>query len=203
METKSYLKIDGDQIVEVNHELIRSLRKSPMPTLSEHLDKAVKVAARHGLGLLLALDSTEGTISYMPMDMGSERNQPLDEGEAIALAVELHHIFRNNANVCKWPVKLAKGCTAYAFRKSGAGDAEFSTIILNRQGYFYTSYNPVENKFFPEVNGISTKPLDKEYPHMLDELNNMYARVRKNIKVMRNEESDDTQKEETGGVVGK
>lgn len=198
----SYLRVD-DQTLEITRELLRSLRKSPQPTLSSYLEKAVKVAGRHGLGLLIILDSEEGTISYLPL--GEETAQPLDEGEAVALAVELHHIFENNANVCKWPVKLTKGCTAYAFRKTGADDAEFSTIILNKQGYFYTSYNPVDNKFFPEVHGLSTKPLEKEYPHMLDELNNMYNRVKTNVDKMREAESaEDTRKEdETSGASGK
>lgn len=198
----SYLRIDDDTTMEITHELIRSLRKSPHPTLSAYLDRAVKVAGRHGLGLLIMLDSDEGAISYLPL--GAETDQPLDEGEAIALAVELHHIFENNANICKWPVKLAKGCTAYAFRKTGSDDAEFSTIILSKQGYFYTSYNPVENKFFPEVHGLSTKPLEKEYPHMLDELNNMYRRVKTNVNKMREAESaENTRKEdETSGASG-
>lgn len=196
----SYLVMAGKRL-EIDGDMLRELKNSPLADLGYQLGRALRIAHRHDLGLQFTLDMDTGAISYLPR--AEEMDFVLQEDEAIALAVELHHIFENNRNVYKLPVKLQKGCVAYLFRAGGKADAKMVTIILNRYGHYYTSYDPVNKKFFPEVHGLSTQPLDKEYPHMLDELNNMYKRVKEKVQNIR-DEADNAQKEETtGGAVGK
>lgn len=197
---KSYLAMGGKKL-EINGDMLRELKNSSLADWGYLFGRALRIAHRHDLGLQFTLNTDTGTVTYLPRT--EDKEFVLQEDEAIALAVELHHIFENNRNVYKLPVKLNKGCVAYMFRIGGKADARMVTIILNRYGHYYTSYDPVNKKFFPEVHGLSTKPLDKEYPHMLDELNNMYKRVKEKVQTIR-DEADNAQKDEsTGGVVGK
>lgn len=65
-----------------------------------------------------------------------------------------------------------------------------TTLILNERGYYWTSFDPTTGKFFPEVSGLSPKAMHKIYPQFLDELQNMYTEVRKNIEELREKEGE-------------
>ena len=188
---QSYFRIDGKFALPVDAALIADLRKCPMPGIAEKLASAIKIATEHNVGLLFDMDADTGSVTYAPMSSKKDATMPQDE--AIALAAELNHIFKNNPNFYRWPVKLGRGCTVYSFRSMKGAAAEFVTLVLDAKGRYKTSYDPGRNEFYPEVSRLSTKPLAKIYPQILDELNNMYTKVRKEIEKVRNEESEGVQ----------
>jgi hypothetical protein len=194
-KVQSYFRINGKHVLPIDDKFIKDLLHSPVPNLSPKLGKALKVASRHGIGLLVDMNTDTGVVQCLPMS--KEAHSEMREDEAIVLAAELHHIFENNPNFYKWPVKLAKGCSAYSYRSIKDATAQMVTLILNEKGMYLTSYDPVHNEFYPEVHGISTRPLAKYYPQFLDEFNNMYRRVRSNIEQMRAEEADKPQEQST------
>jgi len=188
-DVQSYLRINGRHTLPVDDVLIKDLRGCPIPRLATELTKALKIARTHKVGLLFDMDANDGSIKCSPMSR--EKDATMAEDEAIVLAAELNHIFKNNPNFYRWPVKLGRGCVAYSYRSVKGADAQFVTLILGANGEYKGSYDPVHNEIFPDVAGISPKALAKIYPQILDELNNIYKKVRENIEKMRAEESEE------------
>lgn len=190
---QSYFRINGRHTLPVDETLISDLRGCPVPKLAAQITCALKIADSHGIGLLFEFDANDGSVQCLPMS--DKKDAVLGEDEAIVLAAELNHVFKNNPNFYKWPVKLGRGCVAYSFRSLNGADAKFVTLILGANGKYKASYDPVHNQIFPDTAGISPKPLAKVYPQILDELNNMYKKVRGNIEKMRAEESEGERKD--------
>lgn len=161
-------------------------RDSTLAPLASKMKAALRLGERHRVGWSFQATTDGRIINVLPR--AKDKDTKLEESEALVMAVELHHIFGHNPNVYKWPVKLAKGCTAYVIRRHGEGEALMTTIILNNRGYFYTSYDPTTQTFYPEVHGLSPKKLDAVYPQMLDELQNMYRAVKEDVKEMRDKD---------------
>ena len=177
----SMLKFHGASIPLSNHT-INELCCAGMTALAGKLLAALKLAKRHKVGWLIELNDDESVYQVLPL---SDTKKALDEAEALVMAVELHHIFHHLVNVYKWPVKLARGATAYLIRRRDEGEALMTTIVLNNNGYYLTSYDPTKNEFFPPVSGLSTKAMQKVYHQMLDEIQNMYTAVKKDVKELR------------------
>lgn len=171
----------------INAKVLADMKATPeLAPLASKMLAALKLGERHNVGWSFQATSDGRIVNVLPR--AKDKDAKLEEPEALVMAVELHHIFGHNPNVYKWPVKLAKGCTAYIIRRRGEGEALMTTIILNSRGYFYTSYDPTTKTFYPEVSGLSPKKLDKVYPLILDELQNMYRVVKEDVKELRNKD---------------
>lgn len=178
----------GDKLLTVSKGLLSALAKEDS-VLAGKLKAALKVAKKHNIGWSIAVDEDCNIMQILPRIEDPE--YVLSESEALVMAVELHHIFHNNPNVYKWPVKLGRGATAYIIRRKGQTEVVMTTIVLNSQGYYLTSYDPTKNEFFPPVHGLSTKEMQKVYPQLLDEIQNMYTVVKQEVKELREKDEAD------------
>ena len=169
-------------ICPINKKLLDTMSSAGLTELVGKLKAALLLAERHDVAWSITLADDEKVTQVLPR---SDNKKSLEESEALVMAVELHHIFHNNPNVYTWPVKLARGAHAYLIRRRGEGEALMTTIVLNSRGYYLTSYDPTKNEFFPPIHGLSTKAMQKVYPQMLDELQNMYTVVKKDVKELR------------------
>jgi len=183
----------GEEVREATPAALKALKKTD-ELLANKLTAVYKLADRHETGLLVKL-MENGDIQLLPCasaETEDESDKVLDVNEAIVLAVEFHHILRNNPNISKLAVDLGpKKTFVYMYTGVIGGEAHVTIIILNARGQYLCSYDPTRHEFYPKVHGISPKPLAKYDGVVADQLDRMYRQVKRNIEEYRKKAGDD------------
>ena len=180
-----WLKIDDLKAVEATEELLKSLQKEDK-ILAKRLKEAYKIADQHEIDL--AINIKDGAVSYAPVT-NKEDEAPLSIDEAIILAVELHHIFKNNSKVHRLSVNPSTR-TVYTYMYSGfiGKEPHVTVIVLNAKGSFLASYDPKRQELFPKVPNLSSKAFKKCDVFIADTLNALTKQYKANIEKERAEE---------------
>ena len=155
--------------------------------LEKRLREAFKIADQHDTGL--AIHITEDSVSCAPV--GTDKDAPMGVDEAIILAVELHHIFRNNPHVSRLSV-TASNRTIYTYMYKGfiVKEPHVAVIVLNARGEYLTSYDMKRQTLFPRVPNLSANGFKKCDIIIADALSALTREFKSNIEKERAEEED-------------
>ena len=179
------LKYAELQPVAVDDAAIKSLGAADK-TLANRVKEAFDIADQHNVSMLITVKEY-GEIKYVPV--GHKDDAPLDLTESIVLAVELHHIFKNNPKVSRLSVKSGRR-TTYTYMYAGfiAKEPHVSIIILDSKGRFLTSYDPKREALYPEVHNMSAKPYKACDGIIADTLDSLLKRFKAHIEEEREDE---------------
>ena len=182
-----WFKIDDMKAVEASEALLKSLQKEDK-TLAKRLREAYKIADEHDTDLTITLK--DDTVSCAPVAK-SDDNRPMGVDEAIILAVELHHIFRNNPHVVRLSVS-ASSRTIYTYMYKGfiAKEPHVAVVVLNAKGEYLASYDPKRQELFPKVPNLSAKNFKKCDAIIADTLEVLTKQFKANIEKERADEED-------------
>ena len=184
---KHFIKFEDMPTTEVDEAFLKSLQKEDK-MLAKRLKEAYKIGDQHNTDLFIKLNGD--VISCAPVTKAAE-NVPMGVDEAIILAVELHHIFRNNPNVSRLSV-TSSSRTIYTYMYKGfiAKEPHVAVIVLNAKGEYLSSYDPKRQELFPKVPNLSAKVFKKCDIIIADTLEALTKQFKANINKERAEEED-------------
>lgn len=183
---KHWIKYENLPTIELCADFLRELGKEDK-ALVKRLKAAYKISDQHNTDLAVRI--AEGNVSCAPV-AGSEDAEPMGVDEAIILAVELHHIFRNNPNVSRLSVTTSiRTIYTYMYKGFIAREPHVAVIVLNAKGEYLTSYDPKRQELFPRVSNLSAKLFKKCDLIIADTLDALTREFKSNIEKERAEEA--------------
>lgn len=173
----------GNGSALMGKEFFQALSKVE-PEFAKRLKRAVKVAGKHDLGVVLTLKNIDD-LSSVQTEFISKIDQSLAVDEAIILAVEMFDIFHNNPHIIQIPIQLPHGRRVYLATAAVGQEADSAIIVLNKNGEYLTSYDQTRNEFFPVKLKISKKQQAQLEGVLAATFESLYDKLKENISTIR------------------